>query len=69
MFVLGCSGMSGYESALETRVGAPVIDPVANAVVTAEGLVRQGLAQSKRGLWARPPEKSTRGTLPGDDWM
>ena len=66
VFVLGCSGMSGYEDALADQLDAPVIDPVADAVVTAEGLVRQGLTQSKRGLWASPPAKAMRGELPGD---
>lgn len=66
VFVLGCSGMSGYERALRDRLGAPVVDPVADAVTKLEGLIAQGLTQSKAGLWASPPPKEMRGDLPGD---
>jgi len=66
VLVLGCSGMSGYENQLTDRVDVPVIDPVADAVTTLEGLLAQGLTQSKAGLWSSPPAKEMRGELPGD---
>lgn len=66
VFILGCSGMSGYEEELHKRLNAPVIDPVADAVTTIEGLVTQGLSQSTVGLWAPPPAKEVRGDIPGD---
>lgn len=66
VFILGCSGMSGYEDDLSATLDAPVIDPVADAVTTAEALVRQGLTQSPAGLWAPPPQKEIRGDMPGD---
>ncbi|WP_273836995.1 aspartate/glutamate racemase family protein [Halococcus sp. PRR34] len=68
VFVLGCSGMSGYEEELANRLGAPVIDPIANAVVTAEMVHRQGLTQNKTGLWGTPPTKEIRGDLLGDSF-
>lgn len=68
VFILGCSGMSGYEEDLRDRLEAPVVDPVANAVTTAESLVAQGLSQSGRGLWASPPDKEIQGDLPGDSF-
>lgn len=68
VFILGCSGMSGYESDLTGRLDAPVIDPVANAVTTVERLITQGLSQSGRGLWSAPPAKEIRGNLPGDSF-
>lgn len=68
VLLLGCSGMSGYEDALSDRLAIPVVNPVADAVTTIEGLVAQGLAQSGAGLWATPPDKTTRGSLPGDGY-
>ena len=61
--VLGCAGMADLAAELTTRVGVPVIDGVAAAVVTVEGLVRLGLATGKRGEFAPPPPKSYTGAL------
>jgi len=66
VLIFGCSGMSGYEDALRSELGVPVLDPVANAVTTAESLVLQGLVQNRTGLWGEPPKKDVRGELPGD---
>ena len=55
--VLGCAGMAGLCQALQQRLGVPVIDGVAAAVVLAEGLVRMNLCTSKRGDYAPPPMK------------
>ena len=41
----------------------PVIDGVAAATVTAEGLVRAGLATSKRGDYAPPLPKTYAGLV------
>jgi allantoin racemase len=68
VFVLGCSGMSGYDTRLTDELGVPVIDPVESAVTTVEGLVAQNLTQSHGGLWATPPTKELRGELPGDEF-
>lgn len=67
--LLGCAGLSGYESRLAKRLGIPVVDPVANAVATVEGLIEQDLTQSSSGLWATPSEKERKGTLPGDGYL
>ncbi|MBV5263300.1 aspartate/glutamate racemase family protein [Pinisolibacter aquiterrae] len=56
--VLGCAGMTDLARALSREHGVPVIDGVTAAVVMAEGLVRQGLATSKRGGWASPAPKA-----------
>ena len=55
--VLGCAGMAGLCQALQQRLGVPVIDGVAAAVVLAEGLLRMNLRTSKRGDYAPPPMK------------
>ncbi len=55
--VLGCAGFAGLDTALEERLGVPVLDPVASAVAVAEGLVRLGKRTSKRGPFA-PPDRS-----------
>ena len=47
VIVLGCAGLSGLEKEIERRVGVPVVDGVACAVVLVEGLVRCGLTTSK----------------------
>jgi allantoin racemase len=52
--LLGCAGLTELVAPLEERLGVPVIDGVASAVVLAEGLLAQGLATSRRSTWARP---------------
>src|SRR5699024_5502951 len=54
---LGCGGMSGLTERVVERAGAPVVDGVAAAVTTAEGLVRQGLSTSKVRTYATPRPK------------
>ncbi|MBX3015497.1 MAG: aspartate/glutamate racemase family protein [Caldilineaceae bacterium] len=55
VIVLGCAGMSGLDDALAQRLGMPVIDAVAAAVVWAEALVQLGKSTSK-AMTYRPPE-------------
>ena len=55
--ILGCAGMSGYASEIESKLGAKVLDPTAVALKTAEAMVDLGLSHSKVGLFAQPPEK------------
>ena len=61
--VLGCAGMADLAAELTVRVGVPVVDGVAAAVVTVEGLVRLGLRTGKRGEYAPPPPKPYTGAL------
>jgi allantoin racemase len=61
--VLGCAGMADLAAELTVRVGVPVVDGVAAALVTVEGLVRLGLATGKRGEFAPPPPKRYTGAL------
>ena len=61
--VLGCAGMADLAVELTVRVGVPVIDGVAAAVVAVEGLVRLGLRTGKRGEFAPPPPKAYTGAL------
>lgn len=56
--VLGCAGMADLCRTLSDDLGAPVIDGVSVAVKMVEGLVALNLRTSKRGSWARPPEKT-----------
>jgi allantoin racemase len=55
--VLGCAGMADLCTALQQRLGVPVIDGVAAAVKLAEALVGLGLKTSKRGDYAAPLAK------------
>ncbi len=59
--VLGCAGMAELCRSLQDRLGVPVIDGVAAAVVLAEALVRLGLATSKAGDYAAPLGKRYEG--------
>ena len=61
--VLGCAGMADLAAELTARVGVPVVDGVAAAVATVEGLVRLGLTTGKRGEFAAPPPKPYSGAL------
>ncbi|SDN46773.1 allantoin racemase [Klenkia soli] len=61
--VLGCAGMADLARELTARVGVPVVDGVAAAVVTVEGLVRLGLTTGKRGEYAPPVPKAYSGAL------
>lgn len=56
VIVLGCAGMSGLDQQLSDRLGVPVIDAVAAAVVWAEALVQLGV-QTSKAMTYRPPEE------------
>ncbi len=56
VIVLGCAGMSGLDQQLAERLGVPVIDAVAAAVVWAEALVQLGV-QTSKAMTYRPPEE------------
>jgi allantoin racemase len=47
VIVLGCAGMSGLDKRLSAKLGAPVLDGVACALIIATGLVRYGVSTSK----------------------
>lgn len=51
--ILGCAGLADLVVPLGERLGIPVVEGVAAAVVLAEGLVAQGLSTSRAGTWAR----------------
>ena len=59
--VLGCAGMSGLDGVLAERLGVPVIDAVAAAVVWAEALVQLGKRTSKAMTYRRPERKPIAG--------
>ena len=61
VIVLGCGGMSGLDDKIRSATGVPVVDGVAAAVVTAEGLVRLGLSTSKVRTYAPPRPKKVTG--------
>jgi allantoin racemase len=47
VIVLGCAGMTDFCESLQEALGIPVLDGVVCALIIAEGLVRQGISQSK----------------------
>ena len=47
VLVLGCTGMSPAIPGLQEQFEVPVVDPAATAILTAQTLVRLGLAHSK----------------------
>jgi allantoin racemase len=61
--VLGCAGMADLAAQLTAAVGVPVVDGVAAAVKTVEGLVAMGLRKGGRGEFARPLPKAYSGVL------
>jgi allantoin racemase len=61
--VLGCAGMADLCERLSLELKVPVIDGVAAAVVTAEGLMRLKLRTSKLGDYAAPLCKRYAGVL------
>ena len=63
MIVLGCAGMADLCAHISEVIGAPVVDGVAAAVVTVEGLVRLGLRTSGIHEYATPPAKAYTGLL------
>jgi allantoin racemase len=63
VIVLGCAGMADLCALVSARIGAPVVDGVAAAVSTVEGLVRCGLRTAWSGEYAPPPAKRYTGLL------
>ena len=63
VIVLGCAGMADLCAHVSQAVGAPVVDGVAAATVTVQGLVALGLATSTVGEYASPPPKPYEGML------
>jgi len=61
VLVLGCAGMSGLDGILAERLGVPVIDAVAAAVVWAEALVQLGKHTSKAMTYRLPERKPIAG--------
>ena len=57
VIIMGCAGMAGYAQEIEQTLNIKVLDPSAVALKTAEAIVDLGLAHSKVGLFATPPEK------------
>jgi len=55
--VLGCAGISELVAPMRDALGVPVIDGVAAAVKTVEGLVMLGLKTSKRSSFDYPPQR------------
>jgi allantoin racemase len=60
VIILGCAGMAGYAEEIEKKLRVKVLDPSAVALKVAEAMADLGLTQSKRGLFAAPPEKTFR---------
>ena len=58
VIILGCAGMAGYAEEIEKKLRVKVLDPSAVALKVAEAMADLGLTQSKRGLFATPPEKT-----------
>jgi allantoin racemase len=61
--VLGCAGMADLAPRMTAAVGVPVIDGVAAAVKTVEGLVAMGLRKGGTGEFAAPLPKAYTGLL------
>jgi allantoin racemase len=51
VIVLGCAGMAGLDKRLQERLGAPVLDGIACALIIASGLVKYGVSTSKIGRY------------------
>jgi len=60
VIILGCAGMIGYAAEIEKTLNIRVIDPTTAAFKITEALAELGLAHSKAGLYAPPPEKPFR---------
>jgi len=50
--------MTGYAEEVESKLKVKVIDPTSVALKIAEAIADLGLAHSKIGLYATPPEKT-----------
>ena len=60
VIILGYAGMAGHAEEIENRLRAKDLDPSAVVLKVAEAMADLGLTQSKRGLFAAPPEKTFR---------
>ena len=65
VFVLGCAGMADLAPHLSVELGVPVVDGLAAATVTVQGLVGLGLQTRTREEFAAPPPKEYHGLLRG----
>ena len=61
--VLGCAGMADLAPRMTAAVGVPVVDGVAAATKTVEGLVAMGLRKGGHGEFAAPPPKAYTGLM------
>ena len=61
--VLGCAGMADLCAHVSQAVGCPVVDGVAAAALTVQGLVRMGLRTSTLEEYAAPRPKPYDGLL------
>jgi len=61
--VLGCAGMADLTARMTEAIGVPVIDGVAAATKTVEGLVAMGLRTSARAEFAPPLPTAYTGLL------
>ncbi len=59
--ILGGAPLAGLAAKVSDRLPIPVVDPVAAAVVFAEGLVRLHPGVARAGGFARPPAKASVG--------
>lgn len=63
--VLGCAGMAGLCTRIQSEVGVPVVDGVATACGLVEIMLRMGVPGAARGEFAEPRPKSYSGLLSG----
>ncbi len=57
VIILGCAGLAGYATEVESRLGLVVLDPSPIGLKTAEMMAALGLRHSKRGRYASAPAK------------
>ena len=57
VLILGCAGMTGLASYVETELNITVIDPVSTTFVMMEMLVKLKIKTSKAGMYAMPMHK------------
>ncbi len=63
VIVLGCAGMADLCAEISAATGVPVVDGVAAATVTVQGLVTMGLRTSTASEYAAPRAKAYAGLL------
>jgi len=62
VIVLGCAGLAGLDKRIQKKIGVPVLDGVACALIIASGLVKYGVSTSKKRRY-HPGYGSWRGGL------